>query len=134
MEEEEENKETAKIITFPREKKPTPPASEEEKIVIHFKDLKETKEALVGDYMRLLVPMIFTTINNLGFNPSSLTNAKDSALIIESIKSYFQHRLNIPNKLQIIAEKLFEIDEHGNIKTADVGVFTRKKPEKKEVI
>lgn len=97
------------VVVFPKERKNAPPQSLEE--------MHESIEALRKERIELtidtVVPNLFMSLLQEGFD-LSLTEegVKDSALIIETVKSALYRSMDFKHGLQAISDKLFVIKEN----------------------
>jgi hypothetical protein len=96
---------TNNIVHFPKTKKDSPPQSFEEMYLNIQSVRKERIEIAVYE----IVPIISELLFREGFDLEKTEYLKDSALIIESIRSALCRIYGLDHELQELADKSFQI-------------------------
>lgn len=108
------------VIQFPKKYKTKNPKKEinEEQLKSNILDIKLThiNEALV-----VILPQLFSNIDMVGASSTDvdleeIDDSKEINLIAESIRSILYKYHNIDHPFQLLADKVFHIDENDNIK------------------
>ena len=73
--------------------------------------IQDVKVTHIEETLELLVPMLMNQFMLLGFNIDYMNNAKDVALIVESIKSMLMKYYNMEHSIQEIIDKLVIEDD-----------------------
>jgi len=92
------------VITFPNSGRVVTISDVQDRI----QDVKVTH---IEETLELLVPMLMNQFMLLGFNIDYMNNAKDIALIVESIKSMLMKYYNMEHSIQEIIDKLVIEDD-----------------------
>jgi len=101
------------VVQFPKEKRNTPPQTIEE---VHD-TMESVRHVHVEETIELLIGVIFDNLSLSGFNftPDDDSYVKDVAMTFEALKSMLYKYHNIDYPLQEIADKLFKLQEDGNV-------------------
>lgn len=93
------------IITFPKVKKNHPPQSIDEVMEIVVSSRKEH----VDIFMENILPVVFSSAADFGFDLAKEESTKSTALFVESLKSALYDTCGIEHVLQEFAEQSFSI-------------------------
>lgn len=112
-------KQSDNVIMFPSKGNPPPTLNmEQNKIDINMVKIHHVNEAL-----NTIVPMLFNNITIAGFDivpdeDDEDENFKDSALVVESIRSILYKYYDIKHPLQDVAEEFFVHKDNGILTVA----------------
>lgn len=93
------------IIAFPKVKRNHPPQSIDEVMEIVISSRKEHVEI----FLENILPLIFSSAADFGFDLSKEESTKSTALFVESLKSALYDTCGIEHILQDFAEQSFSI-------------------------
>ena len=101
------------VIMFPTRGNPPPPSKEQNDFDVSMVKIHHVNEAL-----NTIIPMLFNNITIAGFDivpddDEDDENLKDSALIVESVRSILYKHYDIKHPLQEVAENFFIHKETG---------------------
>lgn len=111
-------KQTDNVIAFPSRGNP-PPSKERNKFDIEMVKIHHVNEAL-----STIIPMLFNNITIAGFDivpdeDDDDDHLKDTALVVESIRSILYKHYDIKHPLQEVAEEFFVHQENGILSVAN---------------
>lgn len=95
------------VIAFPKAKRKHPPQSIDEVMEIVVSSRKEH----VDIFMENILPLVFSSAADFGFDLSKEESTKSTALFVESLKSSLYDTCGIDHILQDFAEQSFSFIE-----------------------